>query len=89
MWTISAPGIIINNPEAPLMRPDINLVTKQFCNIVFVKCNPWCTYSLLVPKWGTFMLPTVFQTKFKPIIQKIKFEKKRINLEEIRKQGIF
>ena len=53
------PGITINTPVATLMRTSINLVTKQIYNIGIVKCNPWCTYSPLVPKWDTFMLLTV------------------------------
>ena len=49
-WTISVPGITINSPVATLMRTSINLVTKQIYNPGIVKCNPWSTYSPLVPK---------------------------------------
>ena len=55
-WTISAPGIIINNPESILMRTSKKLVTEQIYNFGIVNCNPWCAYSLLVPKQYTFML---------------------------------
>ena len=55
-WTKSALGITINNPVATLMRISINLVTKQIYNPGIVKCNPWCTYSPLVPKRDTFVI---------------------------------
>ena len=38
-WTISAPGITINNPEATLLRTSINLVTKRIYNPGIVKCK--------------------------------------------------
>ena len=55
-WTISAPGIIINNPVASLMRTTINFVIEQIYNPRIVKYNPWCTSSTLMPKWDTFIL---------------------------------
>ena len=51
-WTISASGITINYPVATLMGTFVN---KNY-NHGIVKCNPWCTYSPLVPKRDTFML---------------------------------
>ena len=60
-WTISAPGITINNPVATLMRTSINLgLNKSIIpGLLIVLCNSWWTYSPLVPKRDTFMLLTV------------------------------
>ena len=44
-WTISVPGITINNPVATLIRTSINLETKQIYDPEIVKCNSWSTCS--------------------------------------------
>ena len=65
-WTISAPGIIINNPESTLMRTYIKLVTKQIwifdCllqSLRFLLC-PCAQTGHFSSRVGTGMLFTPF-----------------------------
>ena len=56
---ISAPVIIINNPESTLMRTFIKLVTKQIYNFGIVNYNPCCTCTQtgdFSPRVGTGMV---------------------------------
>ena len=58
-WTISAPGIIINNPKFTLMRTYIKHVIKQTYNFGIVNFNPWCKRDIFFPCRNRYELKNI------------------------------